>query len=36
MCRQSAKRVGGKDMLQLVDFARFLVGEVKPLRREAR
>jgi hypothetical protein len=34
--RQSAKRFGGKDMLQLIGFARFLIGEVIPLRREAR
>jgi hypothetical protein len=36
MSRQSAKRFGDKDMLQHIDLARFLFGEMMPFRREAR
>jgi hypothetical protein len=34
--RQSAKPFGDKDMLQHIDLARFLFGEMTPFRREAR
>ena len=36
MSLQSAKRFGDKDMLQHIELARFLFGEMVPFRREAR
>jgi hypothetical protein len=36
MSRQSVKRFGEKDMLQNIEVARFLVGEMITFRREAR
>jgi hypothetical protein len=36
MSRQSAKRFGDKDMLQVIELARFLIGDTIPCRREAR
>jgi hypothetical protein len=36
MSRQSVKHFGDKDMLQHINLARFLIGEMIPSRREAR